>query len=255
MRVTKIDFFCFSSLDSSHHSESHSHATYEINLVLDGNLDVTIEENTFNLFPGDILLWKANMVHHNKVGGEGHAEFASVHFLLSEDIPEGVLPVHYHFDSEGMLLFNMFISEAKNYGTGEDSPAISLLETIIKISLRGSDAPHFFNDNSAKIYGKIFRLMATYPSQTLPKIPEIAQICGVSERTVKNAFKKQTGKSIKKYYNDLRIQSAKKLLLQGKSTGECAKWLSFSSVSYFSQFFKKNTGMSIREFLQEYKTK
>ena len=97
--------------------------------------------------------------------------------------------------------------------------------------------------------------MATYPSQTLPKIPEIAQICGVSERTVKNAFKKQTGKSIKKYYNDLRIQSAKKLLLQGKSTGECAKWLSFSSVSYFSQFFKKNTGMSIREFLQQYKTK
>ena len=255
MRVTKIDFFCFSSLDSSHHSESHSHATYEINLVLDGNLDVTIEDNIFNLFPGDVLLWKANMVHYDKVGDEGHADFASVHFLLNKDIPAGMLPAHYHFDFGKMLLFNMFISEAKNYGIDEDSPAISLLETIIKISLRGSDAPHFFNDNSAKIYGKIFRLMATYPSQTLPKIPEIAQICGVSERTVKNAFKKQTGKSIKKYYNDLRIQSAKKLLLQGKSTGECAKWLSFSSVSYFSQFFKKNTGMSIREFLLQYKTK
>ena len=255
MRVTKIEFFSFLSLDSSHHSENHSHATYEINLVLDGNLDVTIEENTFNLFPGDVLLWKANRSHHDKVGGEGHADFASVHFLLNEDIPEDMLPAHYRFDSEKMLLFNMFISEAKNYGTGDDSPAISFLETIVKICLRGSAAPHFFNDNSAKIYGKIFRLMAIRPAQVFPKIPEIAQLCGVSETTVKNAFKKQTGKSIKKYYNDFRIESAKKMLLQGKSTGECAKQLYFSSVSYFSQFFKKNTGMSIREFLRQYKTK
>lgn len=255
MKLNEIIFCSFLSLDTQNYRfEGHKHDTYEINIILDGNMEVTVGEDTFMLFPGDALIWNANLYHYNKVGNEEHAEFVTVHFKTDERISEEMLPIRHRFTLKKMFLINLFISEAKTHGTDPDSPAISLLEAIVKICLCKTEAPEFSNDTSATIYGKVVRLMATHSVRTLPTIPEMAELCGVSETTLKNAFKQQTGKSIMKYYNEMKIQYAKDMLRQGLSAEKVAKYLSFSSTSYFSQFFKHNTGMSVREFLSRNKS-
>lgn len=253
MRLTEITFFRWFSLDTSYSFAGHNHDTYEANIVLSGNMNVTIEEKIFELSAGDILFWSPGFFHCNHVGSEKHVEFVSVHFRLEKENSGEKEVVFHHLSSEDMPLVNMLISNAENSGYGKDSVALLLLETIIRISRLNAEVPHFFNDSSAKIYGKIIKLMDDNSVRTLPTIPEMARICNVSAATLKRTFKKHTGKSIKRYYNDLRIQYAKKLLLEGKNASQVTENLQFSSISYFSQFFKNNTGMSVREFLSQYK--
>ena len=253
MRVTEITFFRWFSLDMSYSFAGHNHDTYEANIVLGGNMNVTIEGEIFELSAGDILCWSPGFFHCNHVGSEKHVEFVSVHFRLENRDANTKEVVFHHLSSEDMPLVNMLVGKAENSGYGKDSVALSLLETIIRISRLNAQSPHFFNDSSAIIYGRIMKLMDEHSVRTLPTIPEMARLCNVSEATLKRAFKKHTGKSIKRYYNDLRIQYAEKMLLEGKNASQVAENLEFSSISYFSQFFKNNTGMSVREFLSQYK--
>ncbi len=254
MKLTKINFFSFVSLDTQNYRvERHNHNTYEINVVVGGSMEVAVDNESFRLFPGDALLWNANSYHYNKLGKDEHAEFVTVHFETDEKISDAMLPVYHQFQREKMHLIRMFISEAKDHGTDSESPALSLLEAIVKMCLCKTEATVFSNDTSALIYGKVMRLMAIHSVRDIPKIQDMADLCGVSATTLKNAFKQQTGKSIKKYYNDLRIQYAKDMLLNGDSTKQVADTLSFSSVPYFLHFFKNNTGMSVREFLSQNK--
>lgn len=255
MRLTKIAFFSFLSLDDRNYSvETHSHNTYEINVILGGSMEVVVNDNTFILSPGDAFIWNGNSSHYNKLGPENHVEFVTAHFQTDEKISDEILPIHHKFPPEKMHLVKMFISEAKWHGTDPDSPAISLLEAIVRLCLCKTDAAQFSNDASAIIYGKVIRLMSRYSVSNIPKIQDLAELCGVSATTLKNAFKQQTGKSIKKYYNDLRVEYAKEMLLSGDSTKQVADMLSFSSVSYFLHFFKNNTGMTVREFLSKNKS-
>ena len=254
MKLTKIGFFSFVSLDEQNYRvEKHKHDTYEINVIFGGNMEVAVGEDTFQLLSGDALIWNANSYHFNILGNDEHVEFVTVHFETDEKIADDLLPIFHHFSPEKMHLVRMFISEAKDHGTDSESPAIPLLEAIVKICLCKTEATLFSNDTSAMIYGKVMRLMALHSIRNIPKIQDMADLCGVSATTLKNAFKQQTGKSIKKYYNDLRIQYAKDMLLNGDSAKYVAKELCFSSVSYFLHFFKNNTGMSVREFLSQNK--
>ena len=46
------------------------------------------------------------------------------------------------------------------------------------------------------------------------------------------------------YFADLRIEEAKNLLQNGMGVNEAADALGFSSASYFSRWFKKETGIA-----------
>ncbi len=61
-------------------------------------------------------------------------------------------------------------------------------------------------------------------------------------------FKKEVGQTLTDYILDLRIQEAKKMIIDGKSSREIAYTFQFSSQSYFIQQFKKATGMTPREY-------
>ncbi|MEG1367175.1 MAG: AraC family transcriptional regulator [Oscillospiraceae bacterium] len=63
-------------------------------------------------------------------------------------------------------------------------------------------------------------------------------------------FKKEVGMSIADYILDLRIQEAKKMILDGKSSKEIAYVLQFCSQSYFIQQFKKHVGITPHDFKQ-----
>lgn len=61
-------------------------------------------------------------------------------------------------------------------------------------------------------------------------------------------FKKEVGRPVGDYILDRRVQEAKKLLLEGRSSREIAYVLQFCSQSYFIQQFKHVAGMTSREY-------
>ena len=65
----------------------------------------------------------------------------------------------------------------------------------------------------------------------------------VSISYIKYLFKKYAGVSPKAYYTQLRVFKATKLLKEGATVAEVADQMNFSSASYFSAFYKKQTGV------------
>lgn len=269
MRVSHISFYYLFDVDGNYIFEGHSHGTYEANIVIDGNLEVTVEEKVIKLSKGDMIFWSPDLPHNNHAS-VGNVKFISVHFdLVTSMFPEKQIVFH-HFGQDGMSLVKMFMEEAmKNssprngiadiYPDEDESgsaqngaAAIPLLESLLLISIQSTQAPEISDDYSARVFREAIDVMNSNLNNEL-NVPAIARLCGVSQTTLKTVFRRHAGKGVKKYYNELRIEAAKNTLESGKSISETAYCFGFSSPSYFSQFFKNNTGMSIREYLKRYK--
>ena len=83
---------------------------------------------------------------------------------------------------------------------------------------------------------------------------EIAKEKNISVSYIKFLFTMYSGTAPKVYYSKLRCNEAIKLLLKGLSPTEISYLMNFSSPNYFSEFFKKKTGMSPKKYLQNIKS-
>ena len=80
-------------------------------------------------------------------------------------------------------------------------------------------------------------------------LSDISDFCHYSKSYISHMFKHKNGKSISEYVNFLRINQGKKLL---KSTDKQIKYIAFeigfSDSNYFTNIFKKETGLSPKEY-------
>ena len=80
-------------------------------------------------------------------------------------------------------------------------------------------------------------------------LKDLATSVGYSPSHLSAIFQKETGVSIKTYFNKLRIDTAKELIAkQNMSIQQISEYLNFDSVQYFSLRFKKETGLTPSQY-------
>jgi AraC-like DNA-binding protein/mannose-6-phosphate isomerase-like protein (cupin superfamily) len=80
-------------------------------------------------------------------------------------------------------------------------------------------------------------------------LPELAAMVHLSSFYLSRVFKETTGYSVIEYFNKIKIDKAKELLIEGnKKIKEVAQELGFADEFYFSRIFKKIEGISPSEF-------
>ena len=84
-------------------------------------------------------------------------------------------------------------------------------------------------------------------------ISSLAEQLGYTEYYFSHKFKQETGKSVKQYLQEKRVEEAK-LLLSGTqmSIQEISEDLNFGSRSYFYTCFQKQTGISPKEYREQF---
>jgi len=81
--------------------------------------------------------------------------------------------------------------------------------------------------------------------QTSLSVSELAKKCHLSEKYFGTLFKDNLGKSMNQFLLEVRIDAAKRLLVNTSfSLEEISIKVGFDTVYYFSNCFKKNTGLS-----------
>ena len=83
-------------------------------------------------------------------------------------------------------------------------------------------------------------------------LADIAQLLGISERTVSRQFTTQTGLSFVEWLRRLRLQHSLELLLQGQSIVDVAFAVGYDSPSAFSTAFKQRIGVSPSQYVANY---
>ncbi|WNR42834.1 response regulator transcription factor [Paenibacillus roseipurpureus] len=85
------------------------------------------------------------------------------------------------------------------------------------------------------------------------RLQELAEKLYISRNYLSNIFRNATGETFNDYVTRVRIEKAKKLILQGNlMVYEIAEAVGYKNVSYFTTLFKKQTGRSPSEFSKGY---
>lgn len=81
------------------------------------------------------------------------------------------------------------------------------------------------------------------------KLEDLAKNAGFSYSYFSHLFKKETGKTLTEYIQMVRIETAKKLLVEKeRSVSEVAELVGYSDIKFFTKQFKKALGVSPNEY-------
>lgn len=76
-------------------------------------------------------------------------------------------------------------------------------------------------------------------------VTDLAELVGVTPSYLSRLFKKETGSSVSHYIQHKKIDTAKNMLIYSEySPAQIASTLAFPSQSYFTEVFRKHTGMT-----------
>ena len=86
-------------------------------------------------------------------------------------------------------------------------------------------------------------------------VEDVARECNLSPSRIAHLFKQHMGVSLKYWANNIRLQKARKLLLQSNdSINQVAKQIGYNDPAQFAKSFKNNMGCSPRDFRQSFKS-
>ena len=84
-------------------------------------------------------------------------------------------------------------------------------------------------------------------------VDELAEEVGLNPAYLSRLFKREVGTSISEYIREKKIETAKNMLIYSEySPGEIAMVLAFPSQSYFTEIFRKNTGITPAKYRKQF---
>lgn len=274
--VEKIITIFYMEFSKNFSYEGESHDFWEMVYIDKGEMLCTANRNKFVLKSGEMTFHKPNEFH-NLSGDHRSAPNVSIltfecrsramndfegkifrlnpeeKSLLSTLFEEG-LSCFKLVDERNPLLQKLERIEGAPFGSSQMTK--NLLEIfLIKLSrntdvvsknlrrsyvIDGMDVPYpvkeILDYLQQQVYGKL-------------AIRDVAEAVGKSESTVKQLFAQYRKNGIMKYYNELKIKEAKKLIREGTyNMAQISDLLHFDNPQYFSKCFKSFTHMTPSEY-------
>lgn len=153
--------------------------------------------------------------------------------------------------------FGLFIENSKEFSSHEqyhyqieDSEylqSIVMLLADFMVSVI-NEIRHMSNTNSKALINKALNYIHYHYDEKI-SLEDVAQKLHLSKHYLCSAFKKATGENMSLYINKLRIEKAKRMLLESEvRVKEIFEEVGYSNQQYFSKVFKKITGMTVMEY-------
>lgn len=244
-----------------------THDEYELIYVEKGIfLDVS-EDKPIVMHAGDAVVFSPGYFHSTVCDGEHSASVFITSFLCDSELMEETFgkSTRTHLKvtpDQRKAIASAFSAGVRAYKTNShfceikpDPPYIDrqiyvnyleilLLQIIAALREEKQREKVFFSheDNRSEITTGILEYLKTkiYSNVT---IDEVCRHLGYSRGHVCNHFKRDTGRTINNYYQSLKIEEAKRLILEtDEDIGRIAETLNYSNPQYFNKVFHQFTG-------------
>ena len=232
----------------------HSHSEYEIYLFLEGDSNCIVEDKTYPLSPGDMLIIRKNQMHrvyHNK-------KTAYKRFILM------VSPDFFEMDScreyEKVFLDSTF--DESNKINSEIVKSSGLYDAYVRLKTYTNDFENQDLPIAKAIVTEILYLISKISSLEPPikgsrliknviayinlnikkdlSLERLSSEFFVSKYHLCHSFKKNTGLTIKEYIDQKRLSKANEYIAEGSCLSDAANRAGFKDYSSFYRCFVKN---------------
>ncbi|QGH33931.1 helix-turn-helix domain-containing protein [Gracilibacillus salitolerans] len=257
------------------HQKLHSHEDFEIFMFHKGVCRYLINNQIYDLLPGDILLMDGLPLHKPNIPEEDEYIRSHIHF-----IPEVMEPVLHSM--KAIELLNVFHHSHHYLIRTNNMQSIQQIEEIFKkmdqvnqsINMLDSEKEwelkfllgqllvqinYLFRDTCSQVNKESSsktehaEKIASYIQQHFQHkitISEIAYNLCLNKSYVSHVFKEMTGYTIMEYVMACRLKQVKYLLEaeEKKPVQEIAYESGFENISHFSRYFKEKIGIPPREY-------
>lgn len=191
---------------------------------------------------------------------------ATTHWALADDFkskfPEVNLKIEKMLVDEGDIIsaggvtayLDLCIYIINRFGTPELASSIS--KTLLIDTTRQTQTPYSSYNFRMSHGDEAILTVQNYlekSCKSLVKIPELAAVAGLEERTFNRRFKKATGETPTEYIQGLRIENARKLLeTTQEPVDRVTQGVGYEDVSSFRRLFKKYTGLSPSDYRKRF---
>jgi len=258
------DLFFFSS-EHDFEAESlgfpqHYHNLLEIYFLQTGNCRYFIDNKSYNVEAGDIVIIPGGIIHKAKYENSDYSRYlinCSKYYIPSSIFKQISNLIYVYRNDSVMPEINRIFEDIKNEYEKPDKysqEAIRGLMYMLFILLaRNKNQKSHVLINNIYIDTAIEYIKNNFQSQI--SLDDVAKMCALSSEHLSRIFKKETGYCFSEYLTFTRLQHAEYLLKNSDlSITETAQQCGFSDSNYFSVVFKKNYKKSPSELKKEYKT-
>lgn len=162
---------------------------------------------------------------------------------------------NYAFDRQMYSLIRSFIKELEARQPGHELALQSISTQIALYLLRRikHNMPDISERNDKSGRAEINRVTNFLQEEYKKEITlnELARIANLSPYHLIRVFKKQTGKTPLEYLIDIKINNAKRMIVEGKNITEVCFLSGFNNHSYFSSVFKRKVSMTPSQYREQ----
>lgn len=254
--------------------QGEAHPFWELLYVDKGEVDTIADGTLRHLAQGDIQFHKPGEFHSLSANGvvapnlvvlsfdcdsEAMTAFENAIFKAGEaerNLLAGII-------SEAKRAFSSPLSDPHSVGLERDDNApfgceqmvlLLLEQLLIRLLRREKATPAVRISSSIKLrsdHDLVERIIAYMQENTFGNLT-FSDVCSFSAQSatnLKTIFKNVTGVGVMSYYRALKIEQAKRMLREGDGNiTQIADRLGYTSVHYFSRYFKRVTGMTPSEY-------
>ena len=243
-------------------STPHTHNFMEFFFILSGEGSFTINNDTFPIRENDLILLNADIVH---------AEYSSRQYPLTYIVLGGdslefqcigneAYMIH-HFTTpsqknEVLYYFQTLLHEMRNKESNYETICQHLFNALILTIMRHTKTDFTMLPDSPQKIMRECRFIEQYIDEHFREDITLQTLCDLTflnKHYLAHSFKKYKGVPPITYLIQVRIAEAKFLLETTNHTISTIAYITgFSSQSYFSQIFKKETGKSPIQYRKEF---
>ena len=252
--------------DDSFRFGGEQHDFWEMVYVIDGRLTVSADDRVYELSRGEVIFHRPMEMHNLRVpaGCEAHLFISS--FETGDEIVGYFEHGIFRLSPGQRDELSRLIEYMRSYTvTGEEGSAYHVLmkhweddvyysqtvagrlELLLLAMIDDAERVRPVKGGDAELYNRAVQTLEDRICEQVG-VPELARSLGVSISKLNKLFSKYAGVGVHSYHLGMKIRLAARLIEEGVSLTEVGERLGFGSRNYFSQSFKRETGLSPSDY-------